>query len=248
MSLITPPKAYKILTVTRLPPRKSGPVVDLSAFKEPPYAFFTAALFFAIWGVYYTFYYVSAYPHLHESHCKQRLTLDHIQVASFGVEKAGLQYTSSTILIIVINGVGVPARILPGFFADKVGQMNMFFPAVCCLTVVAYSWLAVDSLVGLYVFTCFYGLMSAAFQGIVPSTVASLTPNLSMVGTRLGMAFSTLSFAALTGPPLGGALQSAMGGSYVGASIWAATSMLIAAFLVGAARVAKAGWKPMAKC
>ena len=44
----------------RLPPRKSGPVVDLSAFKEPPYALFVAALFFAIWGVYYTFYYVSA--------------------------------------------------------------------------------------------------------------------------------------------------------------------------------------------
>ena len=176
------------------------------------------------------------------------LTLYFTQVGSFGVERAGLQYTSSTTLIIVINGVGVPARVFPGFFADKVGQMNMFFPAVCCLTVVAYSWLAVDNIAGLYVFTCFYGFASAAFQGIVPSTVASLTPDLNMVGTRLGMAFSALSFAALTGPPLGGALQSAMGGSYVGASIWAATSMLIAAFFVGAARVAKVGWKPMVKC
>ncbi|KAK5134536.1 hypothetical protein LTR08_006321 [Meristemomyces frigidus] len=210
----------------RLPPRRSGPVVDWSAFKEPPYAFFVAGLFFSIWAIYYTFYYI----------------------ASFGIDKAGLQYTSSTTLIIVINGVGVPARVIPPFFADKVGPLNMFVPAVFGLALVAYTWLAVDSLAGLYVFTCFYGLMSAAFQCLVPSTVASITPDLSMVGTRLGMAFSTLSFAALTGPPLGGALQSAMGGSYVGASIWAATSTLIAGFLVAASRVAKAGWKPKVKC
>lgn len=44
----------------RLPPRKSGPVVDWGAFKEPPYALFVAGLFFVIWAVYYTFYYVSS--------------------------------------------------------------------------------------------------------------------------------------------------------------------------------------------
>lgn len=34
----------------RLPPRKSGPVVDWSAFRETPYALFVAGLFFIIWG------------------------------------------------------------------------------------------------------------------------------------------------------------------------------------------------------
>lgn len=42
----------------RLPPRESGPYVDLSAFKEPTYSFLVAGLFFAFWGVYWTFYYV----------------------------------------------------------------------------------------------------------------------------------------------------------------------------------------------
>ncbi|KAK4542008.1 hypothetical protein LTR36_007208 [Oleoguttula mirabilis] len=205
----------------RLPPRKSGPVIDWSAFREPPYAFFVAGLFFVIWAVYYTFYYI----------------------ASFGVDKAGLTYTSSTVLVIVINGVGVPARVIPPFFADKVGQLNMMVPILFCLAIVAYSWLAVSDVSGLYVFTCFYGLVSAGFQCLMPSTVASITPDMSMVGTRLGMAFSTLSFAALTGPPLGGALQSTMGGQYTGASIWAATSTLIGAVLIGASRVAKVGWK-----
>jgi len=43
----------------RLPPRKSGPVIDWSAFTEPTYALFVAGLFFVVWSIYYTFYYVS---------------------------------------------------------------------------------------------------------------------------------------------------------------------------------------------
>ncbi|KAI6842740.1 MFS transporter, MCP family, solute carrier family 16, member 10 [Hortaea werneckii] len=210
----------------RLPPRKSGPLVDWSAFTEKTYAFFVGGLFFVIWGIYYTFYYI----------------------ASFGVDEVGLEFTASTVLVIVINGVGFPARVIPPYFADKVGQLNMLVPTLFCLMIVAYCWLAVDSVPGLYVFTCFYGLVSAAFQCLIPSTVASITPDLSMVGTRLGMAFSTLSFAALTGPPIGGALQSTMGGDYTGASVWAATSVLVCFVLFVLARLSKAGTKLGVKC
>ena len=170
------------------------------------------------------------------------------QIASFGADEVGLEFTASTVLVIVINGVGFPARVIPPYFADKVGQLNMLVPTLFCLMIVAYCWLAVDSVAGLYVFTCFYGLVSAAFQCLIPSTVASITPDLSMVGTRLGMAFSTLSFAALTGPPIGGALQSTMGGDYTGASVWAATSVLVCFVLFVLARLSKAGTKLGVKC
>lgn len=43
----------------RLPPRKSGPILELAAFKEPPYAGYLASSFFLFWANYYTFYYVS---------------------------------------------------------------------------------------------------------------------------------------------------------------------------------------------
>ena len=42
----------------RLPPRKSGPIIDWSAFKEPIYMTFVAGLFILMWANYYTFYYV----------------------------------------------------------------------------------------------------------------------------------------------------------------------------------------------
>lgn len=45
----------------RLPPRKSGPLVDFSAFREAPYALFVSGVFFVVWAIYYTFYYVSTH-------------------------------------------------------------------------------------------------------------------------------------------------------------------------------------------
>lgn len=47
----------------RLPPRKSGPIIDWDAFKDKLYISYVGGVFFFVWSVYYTFYYVSRmYP------------------------------------------------------------------------------------------------------------------------------------------------------------------------------------------
>jgi predicted MFS family arabinose efflux permease len=43
----------------RLPPRKAGPLVEFSAFKELPYTLFLVASFLNFWGLFFGFYYVS---------------------------------------------------------------------------------------------------------------------------------------------------------------------------------------------
>jgi hypothetical protein len=43
----------------RLPPRSTGPIVDWKAFTEPVFVLFVAGIFFMLWNVYFTFYYVS---------------------------------------------------------------------------------------------------------------------------------------------------------------------------------------------
>lgn len=45
-----------------LPPRKTGSMIDFSGYKEPPYALFVTAVFFVMWPIYYTFYYVCISP------------------------------------------------------------------------------------------------------------------------------------------------------------------------------------------
>ncbi|CZT20768.1 related to monocarboxylate transporter 4 [Ramularia collo-cygni] len=202
----------------RLPPRKSGPYVDLSAFKEPTYAFLIAGLFFAFWAVYWTYYYLSPY----------------------GVDVIGMPFSAAATITIVLNGAGLPFRILPPLLADRYGPLNVMAPVMFLLTVVAFCFLPVKTPAGLYTYAVVYGCASSAFQCIVPSTVASITTDMTKFGTRLGMAFGTLSFAALTGPPIGGALQ--IQGGYVGAILWAAASTMICAGLVLASRITRMGW------
>jgi nitrate/nitrite transporter NarK len=44
---------------TRVPSRTAGPLMDWSAFTELPFGLFCVGVFFAFWGAYFPFYYVS---------------------------------------------------------------------------------------------------------------------------------------------------------------------------------------------
>ena len=59
-----------IVLRTRVPPRKTGPLVEWAAFKEPPFALFSIAMFLNFWGVYFPFIYVS--NTLHDRQCHHR--------------------------------------------------------------------------------------------------------------------------------------------------------------------------------
>ena len=48
-------------TKPRIPPRKSGPLLELAAFKEMPYTLFSIGMFLSFWGLYFAFYYVGSF-------------------------------------------------------------------------------------------------------------------------------------------------------------------------------------------
>lgn len=137
----------------------------------------------------------------------------------------------------VINGAGIPARVIVGLLADRYGPLNTFIPTGICLTAVAFSWLAISGPTGLFIWTAFYGLFSAGFQSLIPSGVAAITKRMEVVGVRLGMCFTVMSFAALSGPPIGGAIQEAAGGDYGASQIWAGLADAASVALVTTARV-----------
>ncbi|KAI1174758.1 major facilitator superfamily domain-containing protein [Nemania sp. FL0916] len=209
----------------RLPPRKSGPLLELSAFKEPKYAGFLVAAFFSFWANYYTFYYI----------------------ASYGTQALNLSYSSASLLVVIINGVGLPFRIFVPMIADRIGNMNVIVPISLIWVAVSFSWLAVHDIGGYYAFTVVYGIMSASFQCLFPSTISRISPRLDTIGTRLGMAFSVSALASLTGPPIGGAIQTA-GGGYQAPQIWAAVVTLLSFILFVALRWHMGGLNLKIKC
>ncbi|KAI0400697.1 major facilitator superfamily domain-containing protein [Xylaria palmicola] len=206
----------------RLPPRKSSRVFDVSAFKDLKYTGFLFACFFIYWANYYTFYYIGSY----------------------GIQALHISVKEATTLVIIINGAGLPFRVLVPIAADRIGNLNVIAPVAVVWAVVSFTWLAVHDIAGYYAFAAVYGAVAASFQCLFPSTVARITPELDKFGTRLGMAFAVSAVASLTGPPIGGRIQSAGGGGDTRrAQIWAGTVTLIAALLFIALRVHIAGFK-----
>ncbi|KAF3763588.1 MFS general substrate transporter [Cryphonectria parasitica EP155] len=211
---------------TRVPPRKSGALVEWAAFREPEYSFYAAGTFSCFLGVYIAFYYI----------------------ASFSRDIIGLAYSDSLNLLLLLNGVGILGRLAPNYIADRYGAINVFVPTAIIASACSLAWIAVDNPTGLYVWTVFYGIACGGIQSLFPAGLTSLTTDLRKAGTRMGMVFTINSFATLIGPPIDGALISACGGRYYGAQAFAGTALLVGAGFLTCARLARTrrvggGWK-----
>lgn len=211
-----------LLLRVRIPARRSGPIADFHAFTELPYIFFCIGFFLVYWAVYFAFYYIDLYGYTYASFT----SLDSIN------------------LLLLTNGLGIPGRVLPGFIAARfLGPLNTAVPTAVSVAVVLYCWPAVAHAHSpLYAFAAVYGLVASAIQSLFAVSLAALTDDLSQLGTRMGMVFSVVAFACLTGSPIAGAIVQASGGSYLGAQLWAASSMLLGAVFLAAARVSRTGW------
>jgi MFS family permease len=197
---------------TRLPPRKTGPIVDWDSFKEAPFTLYCAGMFFSI--------------------------------GSYGRNILGVSYQQSINLLLVQICMGFVFRILPTYYADKIGSLNTLIPFTFICSIMMFGWIGVHSVGSLYAFAVIYGSASAVLQALWPAAITSLnrTPDLKKNGVRMGMAFTIVSFSSFTGPPLAGALIQYNGGSYTYANIWAGTTFLVGGSLLIASRFALVGW------
>ena len=213
-----------LLLRQRLPPRKSGPLIELSAFKELPYLLFAIGMFLNFSGLYVGFFYIG----------------------SFGRDIIGVSQTVSIDLLLVMNGVGLMGRLVPNLMADMfTGPLNMLIPFSLATGVVSYGWSGVKDLGGLYAFAAVYGLAAAGIQSLFPATLSTLTTDLKKTGVRMGMVLSVVGVAALIGSPIAGALIQEGNGEYLYAQMFMGSVIITGTMTLVAARIAKLGlvWK-----
>jgi predicted MFS family arabinose efflux permease len=160
-------------------------------------------------------------------------------VVSFSRDIIGMQYTDSLNLLLVINGVGIPGRLIPNYLADRIGVFNAFVPTAGIAAICVFSWMAVKDSTGLYIWCAFYGMTAGGIQSLFPAGLGSLTTDVRKAGVRMGMVFTIVSFATLAGPPIAGAIITASGGSYYGAQAFAGAALLLGTALMAAARLIK---------
>ncbi|KAL6351981.1 hypothetical protein LRP88_14793 [Fusarium phalaenopsidis] len=201
----------------RLPPRKSGPLMELRAFLEPSYSFFTIGMFFIFWPLYFAFFYVNTYA----------------------TSKIGVSGVTAANLLVIINAVGIPSRPLLGFLSDRwFGPLPTLVASSTFLACMLFVWISVKSLGGMYAWVVIYGIATGGTQGIFVGALASLTKDPSKMGTRFGMVFSVLGFCTLAGPPTAGGMIENMNGSFLGAQIWAGVVTITGTLFIVAALLA----------
>ncbi|KAK5171619.1 hypothetical protein LTR04_000623 [Oleoguttula sp. CCFEE 6159] len=206
---------------TRLPPRKSGPLVEWGAFKETTYVLYCVGMFLNFWGLYFAFYYVGA----------------------FGRNIIGISYADSISLLLLMNGTGIIGRLVPNYLSDRIfGPLNTIIPFAFVSGIMMFAWSGVHSTGGVWAFAAIYGLFSAGIQSMFPATLSSLTTDMKKAGVRMGMGFSIVSFACLTGPPLAGALIEKDHGQYLYAQMWAGATLICGGLTLVMARIAKTGF------
>ncbi|ORY83513.1 major facilitator superfamily domain-containing protein [Leucosporidium creatinivorum] len=200
---------------TRLPPRKDGPILDFTVFKQLEYTLFVAGDSLIMWGLYLPYFYTQSYARQH------------------GVDSNIALYCLS-----ILNAASLFGRIIPNYLADTYGAFTILIPNCIASGVLVFAWIGLcKSTAGTVVFAILYGLTSGAYVSMMPVCVASITPpdQMNRIGIRIAMAFLTISIFALTGTPLSGALITASNGSYVGAVVFSGVVVLLgSAFLVWA--------------
>lgn len=70
--------------------------------------------------------------------------------------------------------------------------------------------------------------------------LVTLSPDLSLIGTHMGMSFGFCAIGVLIGNPVAGHLLSY---GWIGPAMFCGTANILSAVFIIAARVSKAGWK-----
>lgn len=167
----------------RLPPSKRIAIVHLPSLRDPILMVFSCATLFGFAGMYVPIFYVQAYA------------------ISQGVDSNLAFY-----LVSILNAGSTFGRIIPNFLADKIGPYNIILWCATCCTILIFSWTRITSQSGLLAFCVIYGFCSGAFVSIPPACVARITPDLSIIGSRLGLSFFICGFGILIGTPVAGAI------------------------------------------
>lgn len=214
MMLTTLSISILCLRVRVLPPTTRS-FLDLSAYiKYPKFTLYNAASLTGYMGLYVPFFYIQQYA----------------------TDVVGIDANTAFYMLPILNAASVFGRIGPGFVADKIGVVNTMVVCACLSGILAFCWIAVETLAGVVIFAVFYGFCSGTFVSLQAAMVAHLVPDMGWMGTWMGMCAFVSGIALLVGTPVAGVI---LGSGWLGLQcftgglIMLSTGCLVGMYLVG---------------
>nr|GAT51578.1 predicted protein [Mycena chlorophos] len=108
--------------------------------------------------------------------------------------------------LVIMNGLSFFGRLFAGFFAQKLGILNLMILATSCCGILILCMIALKNIASLITIAILYGFWSGIYVTLLSPLIAMLTSNLSELGLRIGVSFFVSGVATLIGPPINGAL------------------------------------------
>lgn len=208
----------------RVFPKEKRALLELAAFREPAYALFTIGMALAFMGLYTPMFYIQTYA----------------------IQEKVMDTNLAFYVLPILNAASIFGRVVPNFFADKTGALNMLIPCALAASVLAFGWIGIKSVPGLMIFAILYGFFTGAFVSLPPTALVGLSPHMRVIGTRMGMSFGVSALGLLVGTPVSGAILKSTG-HFLGPQLLAGSTVLAAATCIVASRLYKVGPRLMVK-
>ncbi|OAA54055.1 monocarboxylate permease-like protein [Cordyceps fumosorosea ARSEF 2679] len=134
-------------------------------------------------------------------------------------------------------------RILPAHFGDRYGVFNVMivFSLLSAVFTLAVWLPARSEAGGLIAFAVLYGFTSGCTLSIIPAMVASISPDISKLGSRNGSLYACAAVGVLFGNPIAGAIVNRQQGEYTGLILFCGIALLVGTVFVVLARHALVG-------
>lgn len=163
---------------TRVPPSdRKRALVDRDALRDPAFVLFVLASTFMFLCLYTAFFYVQLFDELH-----------HLSSLGFA------PYTAT-----LLNVGSVFGRVVPKYLANKLGNVNIIVVCALASAILLYIWMGVHNLASLMVFALLYGVFSGGIISVILAAILTLSPDMGLVGTWMGMTFTLTGIAVLVG-------------------------------------------------
>ncbi|KAF7793231.1 hypothetical protein EIP86_004341 [Pleurotus ostreatoroseus] len=181
-----------------LPSKKLLPPLSLKPFGIPAFTAYCAGGLTTFLGLYTVLTYVD-----------------------LSAEAAGLDKNFSFYLVAVANAASTVGRFAGGYFADRIGSLNIIIPSTLVASILTYVWPFSSSVGGFTIVSIIYGAASGGFIALFAVPLLGMG-DIRELGTRMGLFLSVISIGALAGPPISGAINEATGG-FVLVGVYAAS-------------------------
>ncbi|KAJ4409605.1 hypothetical protein N0V91_002526 [Didymella pomorum] len=188
--------------------RKARALFDKTAYKDKLFLIFTCCSFTTFLGYIVPYFYIPTYAR----------------------DRLGLSQSTGLYTLVMAIAASFFGRLVSGGLAQWLGPIVTWGLCAFASAVLSLCWISIDQESHFIAFSILWGFFSAALVTLPSAAFANITPDLSRLGTRLGMSWSVSSIATLIGAPIAGSLLKTNADghlNFIGVQVWSGVCLMV---------------------